>query len=202
MNKLIIIGASGHGRVVSDIAKRSGYSDIAFFDDDPSVKTCGNYPVLGCSKDALLYKDCDFVVAIGNAEVRRKIQTELTEQGLNVVSLSHPNAVIADDVTIGAGTVVMAGAVLNPCVTIGQGCIINTCSSVDHDCLVGDFVHISVGAHIAGTVTIGDDSFIGSGATVINDIDIAHKCIVGAGAVVVTDLSDQGVYVGLPARKR
>ena len=202
MNKLIIIGASGQGKVIADIAQLNSYTDIAFFDDNPQVKFCGKYQVIGCCKDAEKYKAADFFVAIGNAKIRRRIQTELIALGLRVVSLIHPDAVISESATIGIGTVIMAGTVINPDVTIGEGCIINTCSSIDHDCTVGNFVHISVGSHIAGTVNIGDNTWIGAGATVSNNINITSDCMIGAGAVVVNDLIDSATYMGIPAKKK
>ncbi len=201
MNKLVIIGASGHGRVIADIAEKNGYTDIVFLDDNQTVKFCSDYPVVGGCNDALVYKSADFVVAIGNPKIRRKIQCELGEAGMRIVSLIHPAAVIASNVKIGEGTVVMAGAVINPNSEIGRGCIVNTCSSVDHDCVIGDFVHISIGAHVAGTVTIGDNTWIGAGATVSNDVKIVGECMVGAGAVVVKDINERGTYVGVPAVK-
>ena len=120
---------------------------------------------------------------------------------LHIVSLVHPSAVIAPNVKIGVGTVVMAGAVINPWTKIGQGCIINTCASVDHDCRIGDFVHVSVGAHVAGTVIIGDNTWVGAGATVSNNIEIVEDCMIGAGAVVIADITEHGTYVGVPAKK-
>lgn len=201
MNKLMIIGASGHGKVVADIAEKNGYDNIAFLDDNTAIKLCGKYTVIGRCEDASLHKDADFVVAIGNAEIRRKVQTRLSENRLHIVSLLHPDAVVAESVTIGVGTVVMAGAVINPYVKIGHGCIINTCSSVDHDCIIGDFTHVSVGAHVAGTVSIGDHTWIGASATVSNNITICADCLIGAGAVVVRDINEPGTYVGVPAKR-
>ena len=202
MNKLIIIGASGQGKVIADIAELCGYCDIFFFDDNPQVKFCGKYEVVGCCKDAPDYKDADFFVAIGNAAIRRRIQIELINSGFKVVSLIHPSAVISKSVTIGVGTAVMAGAVINPDAVIGQGCIVNTCSSVDHDCVVGDFSHVSVGAHVAGTARIGENTWIGAGAVVSNNIDITDNCMIGAGAVVVKNLTDPATYIGVPAKKK
>lgn len=202
MNDLIIIGASGHGKVVADIAEINGYLNIMFLDDNPEVKVCGNYPVVGGCKEAIKYKEADFVVAIGNNNIRRKIQTELVEAGLNIVSVIHPDAVVAKSVCVGAGTVITAGTVINPDAKIGQGCIINTCSSVDHDCNVGDFVHISVGAHIAGTVEIGDNTWICAGVTVSNNVNITSGCMIGAGAVVINDLTESATYIGVPAKKK
>lgn len=202
MNNLVIVGASGHGKVIADIAEKVGYTDIVFLDDNPKVESCGIYKVVGECKSALSYKTSDFIVAIGNTKVRRKIQSELIKMGLHIVSLIHPAAVISPNVKIGVGTVVMAGAVINPCSVIGQGCIINTCASVDHDCRIGDYVHVSVGAHVAGTVTIEDNTWIGAGATVSNNVKIVEDCMIGAGAVVVRNIIESGTYIGIPAKKR
>lgn len=198
---LVIIGASGHGKVLAGLAKQNGYREIIFLDDDVHKKDCAGYPVAGPSGDAGRYTGWDFVVGIGSNGVRRKVQTALEGQGLRVVSLIHPNAVVAEDVVIGAGTVVMAGAVINPAAVVGRGCIINTCASVDHDNIIEDFVHISVGSHLAGTVQVGAETMIGAGAIVSNNVCICGGCMVGAGAVVVKDITEAGTYVGVPARK-
>lgn len=198
MRKLAIIGASGHGKVVVDIARKNGYSEIVFLDDDESVHECGGYLVIGNSSQAGQI-DADVFVGIGNADIRKRIQESVPEEKL--VTLIHPDAVIAEDVVIGAGSVVMAGAVINPGVGIGKGCIINTCSSVDHDCEVGDYVHISVGSHLCGTVSVGSGTWIGAGATVSNNISICPDCMIGAGAVIVKNIDSAGTYMGVPARR-
>ena len=197
--KLILIGANGHGRVVADIAKKNGYSEIAFLDDNETITHCAEYAVLGKTETAKEYADCDFAVSIGNAIVRQKFQEQLKREHLSVICLIHPEAVIADNTEIGSGTVIMAGVVINPGVKIGCGCIINTCSSVDHDCIIEDYVHVSVGTHIAGSVSIGKRTLIGAGATVINNVEIVEDCIIGAGAVVVKDIRRKGTYKGVPA---
>ena len=199
--KLIIVGCGGHAKVVTDIAMKCGYQDIGFLDDFYLEDTFINFPVLGKVDDAKKYSSADFFIAIGNANVRKKIYLDFIEKEFNIINLIHPAAVIASDVEIGVGTVVMAGTVINPSAKIGKGCIINTSASVDHDCTVGDFSHISVGAHIAGTVNVGKNTWIGIGAVVSNNVDIADDCLVGAGAVVVKNLTDPGTYVGVPAKK-
>lgn len=198
MRRLAIIGASGHGKVIADIAKRIGYCEIVFFDDDESIHECGGYPVVGKSSEAGTL-DADVIVGIGNADIRKRIQESIPHEKL--VTLIHPDAVVAEDVVIGKGTVVMAGAVINPGVRIGKGCIINTCSSVDHDCIVDDFVHVAVGSHLCGTVSVGDGTWIGAGATVSNNVSICPNCMIGAGAVVIKNIDETGTYVGVPARK-
>lgn len=198
MKKLAIIGASGHGKVVADIAKMNGYKEIIFCDDDESIHHCGGFSVIGKS-DVIRTMDVDVIIGIGNARVRKKIQKSIPEQKL--ITLIHPDAVVAEDVTMGVGTVVMAGTVINSGAKIGNGCIINTCSSVDHDCEVGDFVHIAVGSHLCGNVSVGNGTWIGAGATVINNVSICPECMIGAGTVVIKDIAEKGTYVGVPARK-
>lgn len=198
MKQLVIIGASGHGKVAADIAKKNGYERIVFLDDNESLTECGGYTVAGNSSRFADF-DSDVFVAIGNPKIREKILTQIEIAGKHIPTLVHPNASIAENVSIGKGTVVVAGAVVNPGAVIGRGCIINTCASVDHDCEVADFVHVSVGAHVAGTVTIGARTWIGAGATVSNNIRICGDCMIGAGAVVIRDILKSGTYVGVPA---
>ena len=202
-DKLIIIGASGHGKVVADIAiKMNKWQSIAFLDDDKSIKTSMGLEVIGKTTDAFTYKDeADFFVAIGNNATREKIQEKLIEEDLNVVSLVHQSAVIGTDVKIGIGTVVMAGVVINSSTKIGKGCIINTSSSLDHDNVIEDYVHISPGVSMAGTVKVGRLSWIGIGSVISNNVNICSGCKVGAGAVVVKDITEPGTYVGVPVRK-
>ena len=196
--KLTIIGASGHGKVVADIATHCGYNQIEFLDDNDAVTQCSCWPVMG-KTDKVSEIDNDLFIAIGNASIRKRFMEQFASK--HFVTLVHPDAVIARSVWIGVGTVVMAGTVINSDTKIGNGCIINTCSSVDHDCSVADFVHISVGAHLCGTVRVGDSTWVGAGATVSNNVDICEKCIIGAGTVVIKDIHEPGTYVGVPARK-
>lgn len=195
MDKLVIIGASGHGKVAADIAEKMGYREIVFLDDNPNITQCAGFPVVGPVSMAPEL-DGDKFVAIGNNAVRQRIQSQL-----KTVSLIHPNAIISRRVAVGEGCVIMAGAVINSDTVIEDGCIINTCASVDHDCTVGAFSHISVGAHIAGTVKIGEKVWIGAGATVLNNLSICEGTIIGAGAVVTKNINESGTYVGIPCKQ-
>lgn len=197
MRRLIIIGAGGHSNVVEDIARLSGYEKIDFLADGDSKKAIG-----GVSDFTKYIYEADFIVAIGNSEARRRIQTDLENCNANVVSLIHPNSVVASNTKIGKGTVIVAGAIVNSNSIIGKGVILNTNSSVDHDCFVDDFSHIAPGAKICGTVSVGESTWIGAGATVINNKKICSGCMIGAGATVVKDIDFVGTYIGVPAHKK
>ena len=197
VNSLIIIGASGHGKVVADIAKLVGYADIIFLDNNTEIKECAGYPILG--SDARL-KDFegDVFIAVGASKARKTLMERYADR--TYPTLVHPNAVIAEGVTIGDGSVVMAGAIINPSSIIGRGCIVNTSSSIDHDCVVGDYSHIAVGAHLCGTVEVGENCWIGAGAVVSNNIAIESDATIGAGAVVIRDVKEKSTVVGNPAK--
>ena len=96
--RLTILGASGHGKVIADIAERMGYDEIEFLDDDESIAACGKYPVVGKCGDAV-YKTNDVIVAIGSVAHRKRILEGLR----NVPILVHPNAVIAEGTKLGEG---------------------------------------------------------------------------------------------------
>lgn len=196
MSRLVIIGASGHGKVVADIAALNAYTNIIFADDNKDIRICAGYTVVADSRHA---PEGDLFVAIGNARFRKDLMRLYRNRALPV--LIHPTAVIARNVEIGEGSVVMAGAVINPGVRIGKGCIINTSSSIDHDCVIKDYVHISVGANLSGTVTVGEGAWIGAGATISNNVDICPNVTIGAGAVVIKDIGESGTYIGVPAKK-
>ena len=203
MRRLAILGASGHGRVVADIASLIGWEEIVFFDDGfPGLSQSGPWPVRGSSAE-LRESHSEFagvVVAIGLCRARLERHRQLREAGAPLVSIVHPAASVSARAVLGIGGVLMAGAVVNIGATLGEACIVNSGATVDHDCVIGDGVHIAPGAHISGTVVIGDRTWIGVGATVRNDIAIGADVMVGAGAVVVKPVPDGVTVVGSPAR--
>lgn len=203
--KVVIFGASGHAKVIADIVKKSGDELVGFLDDNVELhgKTIfDNKAVLGSTQeiDVEKYNDCYFVIGIGSNKVREIINNKYPN--LKWYTAIHPNAVIANDVCIGDGTVIMAGTVINPGTMIGKHCIINTCSSLDHDNILEDYVHVSPGAHLAGTVKVCEKSWICAGVTVINNITIGSNNIIGAGATVIKNIEDSNcTYVGVPVKK-
>lgn len=196
-NRLVIAGAGGHGKVVADIAVKIGYRDILFVDDN-ATGACIGFPIVGKSCDLEKFYDgrTDFVIAVGNNKVRKEIAEA---HDVKWVSLVHPSAQIGLQVCIGAGTVVMAGAVINSAASIGHHCIINTCAVIEHDDIIDDYVHVSPNATLGGTVHVGICTHVGIGATLKNNIDICGGCKIGAGTVVVKTIGKAGTYVGIPA---
>lgn len=201
-NNLIIIGASGHGKVVAEIAERVNcYECIYFIDDYSQEDSFNSYTILGDSTKIREFRDnAEFFVAIGDNDVRKSKYNYLIMEGCSIATLIDPNAIISNSASIGIGTVLMPGAIVNSGTTIGEGSIINTKVSIDHDCVIGAYNHLSPGTTLAGTVKTGENVWIGSGTTVINNITISHDIVIGAGALVIRDIYITGKYVGSPVK--
>jgi len=203
MSRLAVLGASGHGKVVADTAECCGWETIEFFDDAwPGLLRNGAWNVVGNTERLLaaVHEYDGVLVAIGNNRVRQAKLDQLKAAGAMLVTLRHPDSTVSRYATLGEGSVVFAGAVVNADARVGSGAILNTGSSVDHDCLLGSCVHISPGARLAGGVCVQDLSWIGIGACVRQLVNIGSQVMVGAGAVVVRDVPDKVTVAGVPAR--
>jgi len=194
MNRIVIVGAGGQGRIVADIL---GDRAAGFVDASPALH---GTTVLGLRVFASLdeVEHDGVIVAIGDNAVRRAITERLTSE--NFATAIHPFASIARSATIGQGAMISAGAIVLPRVTLGRGVLLNTKSSADHDCVLGDFVHLAPAATLGGNVRIGAETTIGPAATVVSNITIGARVVIGAGAVVLRDLPDDVTAWGMPAR--
>lgn len=199
MKKLFIYGASGHGKVVWELAKLNGYEIVGFI-DDASPKYILAYNSISFENFLENFRDCSVALGIGDNLIREKIFKRLLEHDIKISTLIHPSATVSSFAKIGDGCVVMAGSVINPDSTIEKGVIVNSASVIDHDCRIGSFSHIAPNTSIAGTVSIGKRTFIGIGSSIIQNISIGADVIVGAGSVVVKDLHESRVYKGNPAK--
>lgn len=205
--KVIIWGASGHALVVADIIKLNGEYELAGFLDDSALPEerkmfCG-LPIFGGASElpdlySMGIKNLTF--GFGNCQARHELANSVRQHGFNLVTAIHPAATVAKDVMIGEGTVVAAGAVINPCCRIGSNVIINTNASLDHESIIGDCAHICPGVALAGKVSIGEAAWVGIGSTVIEKIKIGAGAFIGAGSVVVSDIPSHVTAYGVPAK--
>ena len=205
MKDIIIIGAGGHASVVIDIIESMKKNDHevnikGLIDDNEEITEFMGYPILGKLGDILVYtnNDTEFVIAIGNNEIRRKIAIELKD--LKYFTAIHPTSIIGTNVSIGNGTVVMPRSVINANSVIGKHSIINSGAIVEHDNRIGNFTHISPGAVLAGGVTVGNSTQIGANSVVIQCLNIGSNSIVGAGSTVIRDIESNVTAVGTPAK--
>jgi len=204
---VLLIGAGGHAKVVLDATLATGRVEVlGLLDSDPS--RTGSHvlgvPVLG--DETLLQQEAHecsaLLLCIGDNEQRLVLAARYEAMSKRFLSVCHPTVSLGREVEIGEGTVVLAGAVVNPGTTIGAHCIVNTCASIDHDCRLADGVHVSPGARLAGGVCVGRGAHIGIGASVLPGVSIGAFATVGAGAVVLSDVPEGVTVVGVPAKRK
>lgn len=183
MERILIVGAGGHGRSVAEAIELTGNFQIAAFLDDsyPDKTLVWDYPVLGTAEDFSCFREIAdaLVVAIGNNRVRRTLFDKAKASGFILPSIVHPKAFVSARAVIGDGCCIMASAVIGTEAVVGNGCVVNVNASVDHHCRMQDFAHLGVGVHLAGGVIIGEDAWMQAGSAA------GYGVVVPAGSVVM-----------------
>jgi len=208
MEKIIIIGASGHAKVITDIIEKNGQYEIYGFVD--SYKKMGSdilrYKIIGDEKCIPYLKEKEGIikgiVAIGDNWKRKEMVKKIKDlvMDFDFISAIHPSASISNYISIGKGVAVMAGVVINSDAQIDDYCIINSKASLGHDSMMEEFSSLSSGVTIGGNVNIGKFTAISIGATVVNNVNIGKHTVIGAGALVTKDVGDFQIAYGSPAK--
>jgi sugar O-acyltransferase (sialic acid O-acetyltransferase NeuD family) len=209
MDNIILVGSSGHAKVVIDIVEQQGqYKIVGLLDAFRKIgeETLG-YSILGAESDLpKLIESHNLkgaLIAIGDNFIRAKVAEKIAiiAPNLPFVSAIHPNASIGRGTTIGAGSVVMAGCAVNPCCSVGNFVILNTNASLDHDSCMENYSSLAPRASTGGSCRIGAYSAISIGATIRHGIAIGEHTVVGAGSVVLKNLEANCIAYGIPAKK-
>lgn len=201
---IILIGYSGHAFVVADAAIKSNMNLKYYTEMEKKKLNPFHLEYLGneSSTEFEGWKlDCDFILGIGNNNLRHSIGEKIKlyhKQSLNVI---HPSAEISSIVKIGIGNFIGKNVSINPLSNIGDYCILNTGCIIEHDCVIANGVHIAPGAVLTGNVKVGTNSFIGANSVIKQGIEIGNNVTIGAGAVVLNNVEDNIVIIGNPGKK-
>lgn len=201
--QVVLFGASEHARVIADVAQRAGCDVAALVDEDHAKRGIDGVPILHDAREAVQqYGSAYWCVSIGDNYTREAVVVRLREVGpsLRFATLIHPGAIVAHDARIGEGTVVMAGAVINPGTVVGSHCIVNTGACLDHDNRLEDFCSVAPGVATGGKVSIGRGAAVCIGACIQHGIVIGEHTVIGAGSVVLSDVPASCVAFGVPCK--
>lgn len=199
--KIALLGGGGHAAVVAEAVTAAGEHDLLGFRDDDPTRHLSGLVHLGPISDVWTPPVVNGVAAaIGSPSLRRAWLTLAAANSMAAPPIVHPRAWVSPSARLGAGCVIMAGAVVQARAVIGDGAIVNTGASVDHDSEIGDYAHIAPGARLAGNVSVGSDAFIGMTACVIEGLRLGSRCLVAAGAVVIRDVPAGHRVAGVPAQ--
>lgn len=210
MDKYLIWGGGGHGKVIADVARSTGMEVAGFIDADAAkvntvVEPGGARVTLseqeflnGLAKGKLPDGIAGILLAVGSNGDRARCRAHLPP-GL-LASAVHASAIVEKSVAVGHGSIVMAGAIINSSTVIGAGVIVNTGAIVEHDCVIGDDSHIAPGSIVAGGVRVGQRVLVGAGSVIIPGVSVGDNVTIGAGSVVIQDIASNSRIAGNPAK--
>lgn len=204
MKKVVILGGGGHAKVVIELLRGMGeWAIVGCLDPRASTPIAG-IPILGgdkllpeLSREGIRHA----CIAVGDNRIRTRLGSEAARHHFEWVTATGRNVTISPLATVGAGTVVMEGAVINADAQIGELAVINTGAIVEHDCHVGAGTHVAPGAILTGGVTLGSLAFVGAGATILPGLTVGAEAIIGAGAVVIRNVPAGETHAGIPAKQ-
>ncbi len=200
-NEVWVLGGGGHAKVAIATLQSAERTIAGVFDDDLSKQgdQLMGMQIAGATPDIKWWQAevRSAFIGIGDNGIRRRISALPAEW----VIAQHEAASVHLSVSLGGGTLICSGVVIQPGTQIGRHVIANTSCSIDHDCVVEDFAHIAPGVTLAGEVYIGEGAFVGAGAIILPGIKVGAGAVVGAGSTVLRDVKPGAKVAGVPARK-
>ncbi|NTW98600.1 MAG: acetyltransferase [Geobacteraceae bacterium] len=201
---IILIGAGGHAHSCIDVIEHQGkyhITGLVGMSHEMHDKHLG-YQVIATDDDLpQLLKEygCYALISLGqilSPDSRIRLYYQAIKLGFQFPVIIAPTAYVSPHATLGAGTIVMHGAIVNAGAKVGDNCIINNRSLLEHDATAEDHCHISTGAILNGGVTIGARSFVGSGTVIKEGVIIGNDCVIGMGLSVRHNQLDHVRYTG------
>ena len=209
MQSVGVFGTSGFAREVADIADALGYEPFLIAKDQAEADSASDVWPIILEDNLDQVQEAVYAIGIGENSVRSKVAVRYSGR-LTFVNLIHPSATFGahqlENIRKREGVIVCAGVRFTNNIVVGDYSIFNLNATIGHDVIVEDFVNISPGANISGSVWIKPGCWIGTGAVINQGADekkllIGAETTIGSGAVVIKDCDERSVYVGAPARR-
>ncbi|MDQ2796515.1 MAG: NeuD/PglB/VioB family sugar acetyltransferase [Actinomycetota bacterium] len=204
---IVLVGASGLAREAVAAAHGSGRGVLGFLDDDPGLAgrtLVHGLAVLGSLDAVGAYPDAALVLCVGKGAGRARIAARLASAGIaedRYATVVHPSVHLPDGVTVGAGSVLLAGVVLTADVRIGRHVVCMPNVVLTHDCCLDDYATVCAGVVLGGGVTVGRAAYLGMAASVRERLSVGAGSMVGMGSVVLADVPEGQTWAGVPARR-
>lgn len=202
---LCIYGCGGHGLELEELAGTINalehrWENIFFADDSAEKIDNKKIFLLHDIIEKYSFDNMEFVIGVGEPNVRAAMYRRIKEYGYNLATLIHPSAFVALSSKIDEGSVVCHNAYIPVRAHLLENTLIQPMAAVGHDCIVGRNSVVAACVAMGGGCIIGDGSFVGMSASVKQGVKIGNNSVVGMGAVVIENVPDEALVVGNPAR--
>ncbi len=201
---IALLGYSGHAYEIIEICQRLGIDVLGYCEAREKIENPYELEYLGFEKDQKTAKMLAAVgahIAIGDNQIRARIQQDLEGHGIVCHTLQDESALVSASAFIGSGSLIGKGSKINARAKIGKGVICNTGSIIEHDCSIGNYCHIGPGSILCGGVEIGDRTLVGAGAVIIPNIKIGSDVVIGANSMVNKKVPSGKTVVGNPSKE-
>ncbi len=204
-----MIGAGGLGRETVEVVRACNeieprWNLLGFLDDGlPAGSSIGGVRVLGPTSEIDRLPDAKVALCTARPDhywSRKQLVSSLSLPPSRYATIIHPSASIGSSVRVGAGCILLAGAVVTADVEIGPHVAVMPNCVLTHDDRIDAYVTFGAGVRLAGGVTVGEGAYLGSGCLVREDISIGPWALVGMGSLVLADVPSKEVWAGSPAR--
>jgi sugar O-acyltransferase (sialic acid O-acetyltransferase NeuD family) len=195
----------GHAKACLRVARQLGWECEGCLDDfhEPVDRALDGLPILGGREalGALGQRGVDgIVLGFGDGSARRRLVQPVGAAGLGLPLLVDPDAVCTESAQVGAGAVILRGAIVGDDVRVDEAALVNVGAILTHDVHVAAGASIGPGAVLSGRSRVGLDAELGAGVVLLPDVQVGEGAVVGAGAVVTRDVPPGARVVGVPAR--
>lgn len=208
LNKEIYALGVGHNTpVFIELAEACGYKIVGLYhyNDTRTGEFDHRLRILGSFED--LYKsnlkDKNFVLTMGNNQIRTEISNKLLSLGANVPTLIHPTAIISRFAKISPiGVYISPFSYIQADSSIDSNTVILSHVNISHTTHIGKSCFIAGGAIIGAYTEVEDFVFIGQGALSISEKvkRIGCNAYIGARSLLTKDVLPYQVLAGSPAK--
>ncbi|WP_099331844.1 acetyltransferase [Actinomyces minihominis] len=205
--RIVIVGAGGFGRGVHSwittsprFLAENQVEDVVFIDDNANPALLPGQ-LISTIADYTSELNDRVLCAIAAPKVRQHLVEQLQNKGAQFATFIDDRVITAGGSTVGEGSIVCPGVVLDADVTLEDHVHVNFNSSVGHDTVIGEFSTLSPATNIMGEVSVGQGSFFGGSAVILPRTTIGEHSVIGAGAVVLHGTDANVTVVGNPARQ-
>lgn len=157
MKTLVLIGAGGFARTLSDIVQQTKQFDsIILLDDilkDGVAGICSQYVDYIC-------EDIEFYPAISDNKIRQSWINILHKKNATIATIIHPSAYVSPTVQLSDGIAILPGAIVNTGSRLESGVLVNCGAVLDHDCVVESCAHIKPRAVVQALSVISAESIV------------------------------------------
>lgn len=173
--KVLVYGSRMFGQVIRCLVEDCGHEFAGYIDDTyEGADVLGPFASVRQTHPPSAFS-CVNAVGYSDLSARRSVTTRIKDAGYTMPVLVHPRAYVSGTSSVGAGTFVMAGALVDCRVTLGDNVVVWPGVCVSHDCSISANTFLSPNCTVCGDCRLGSDCFVGAGAVIVSHADVPDQ---------------------------